>query len=102
MVGVLFCTACTCDYAGKSDFKEEEKMKGVSFFVCKVILTIVLFVFVFLPCGCSSYEQMGETAAEGRRRHQRNLRIQRQQLMADLDTLLLLDKPSKLTDKRIP
>jgi hypothetical protein len=102
MAGVLFCTACTCDCAGKSDFKEEEKMKGVSFFVRKVILTIVLFVFVFLPCGCSSYEQMGETAAEGRRRHQRNLRIQRQQLMADLDTLLLLDKPSKLTDKRIP
>jgi len=68
----------------------------------KVVLAIVLFVLVVLPCGCSSYEQMGETAAEGRRRHQRNLRIQRQQLMADLDTLLLLDKPSKLTDKRIP
>jgi len=68
----------------------------------KVILAIVLFVFVFMPCGCSSYEQMGETTAEGRRRHQRNLRIQRQQLMADLDMLLLLDKPSKLTDKRIP
>jgi len=128
MVGVLFCAACACDYAGKSDFKEEEKMKGVCFFVSphsrrrvyscgsrgkvilvlrsellrRVVLAIVLFVFVFLPCGCSSYEQMGETAAEGRRRHQRNLRIQRQQLMADLDTLLLLDKPSKLTDKRIP
>lgn len=98
----MFCTDYTCDYAGTSDFKEEEKMKGVSVLVCKVILTIVLFVLVFLPCGCSSYEQMGETAAEGRRRHQRNLRIQRQQLMADLDTLFLLDKPSKLTDKRIP
>ena len=102
MAGVLFCAACPCDYAGKSDFKEEEKMKGVSVLVCKAILTIVLFVLVFLPCGCSSYEQMGETAAEGRRRHQRALRIQRQQLMADLDTLMLLDKPSKLTDKRIP
>jgi hypothetical protein len=102
MVEVLFCADCTCDCAGKSDFKEEEKMKGVSFFVCKVILAIVLFVFVFLPCGCSSYEQPGETAAEGRRRHQRALRINQQQMMADLDTLMLLDKPSKLTDKRIP
>ena len=125
---MLSCESKNGDCAGTGDFKEEEKMKGVSFFVsplsrgrvypcgsrgkvilvlrskllCRVVLVIVLFVFVFLPCGCRSYEQMGETAAEGHRRHQRNLRIQRQQLMADLDTLLLLDKPSKLTDKRIP
>jgi len=116
MVGVLFCTACTCDCASTGNFKEEEKMKGVSVLVSplsrrqvypcrsrsKVILAVVLFVFVFLPCGCRSYEQMGETAAEGRRRHQRNLRINKQQMMADLDKLMLLDKPSRLTDKRIP
>jgi hypothetical protein len=77
-------------------------MKGVSVFLCKVILTVILFVLVFLPCGCKSYEQPGETAAEGRRRHLRNQRINQQELMADLDTALLLDKPSKLTDKRIP
>jgi hypothetical protein len=77
-------------------------MKSVSVFVCKVILTLILLVFVFLPCGCGSYEQMGETAAEGHRRHLRNLRINRQQMMADLDMIMLLDKPSKLTDKRIP
>ena len=94
-------------------------MKGVSVFVSplsrgqvypcegtrsrsKVILAIVLFVFVFLPCGCRSYEQPGETTAEGHRRHQRNLRINKQQMMADLDKLMLLDKPSRLTDKRIP
>ena len=123
VIGRLFFEriACTGDL-------EKEKMKGVSVILSplsrrqvypcpsrgkvilmlrselirRVVLAIVLFVFVFLPCGCRSYEQMGETAAEGHRRHQRNLRIQRQQLMADLDTLLLLDKPSKLTDKRIP
>ncbi|MFH1884358.1 MAG: hypothetical protein ABIL62_16805 [Planctomycetota bacterium] len=75
-------------------------MKGVS--VCKVILVIVLCALFFIPLGCSSYDQMGETAAEGRRRHKRALRINRQEMMADLDTLMLLDKPSKLTDKRIP
>jgi len=32
----------------------------------------------------------------------RALRINRQEMMADLDMLMLLDKPSKLTDKRIP
>ena len=103
-------------------------MKGVSFFVSprkrgqvypcgsrgkvilvlhsellrRVVLAIVLFVFVFLPCGCRSYAQPGETAAEGHRRHQRTLRINQQEMMADLDKLMLLDKPSKLTDKRIP
>jgi len=125
MVGVLFCAACTrvtagasesffactpvlsCESrnggcAGTGDFKKEEMMKSVSVFVCKVILAVVLFVFVFVPCGCRSYAQPGETAAEGRGRHQRNLRINRQEMMADLDKLMLLDKPSKLTDKRIP
>jgi hypothetical protein len=77
-------------------------VKSTSFFVVKVILTVIVFVFVFLPSGCSSYEQMGETAAEGRRRHIRNSRLNQQQLMADLDSFWLLDKPSKLTDKRIP
>ena len=75
-------------------------MKGVS--VCKVILVVVLCALFVVPLGCRSYEQLGETAAEGRRRHIRNLRIDRQVMMADLDALLLLDKPSKLTDKRIP
>jgi hypothetical protein len=82
------------------DFKEGMMMKGVSVF--KAILIIVLCALFFMPLGCKSYEQMGETAAEGRRRHKRTLRINRQEMMADLDMLMLLDKPSKLTDKRIP
>ena len=75
-------------------------MKSVS--MCKVILVVVLCVLFLVPLGCRSYEQLGETAAEGHRRHKRALRINRQEMMADLDMLLLLDKPSKLTDKRIP
>ena len=77
-------------------------VKSISFFVFKVVAIVIIFVFVLLPFGCKSYEQMGETAAEGRRRHLRNRRINQQQLMADLDTFWLVDKPSKLTDKRIP
>jgi len=71
--------------------------------------TICLFTFAFLLCGlvfwlggCRSYEQLGETTAEGRRRHLRTLRINRQEMMGDIDRAMLLDKPSKLTDKRIP
>ena len=77
-------------------------VKSISFIVLKAILTVIVFVFVLLPSGCSSYDQMGETAAEGHRRHLRNSRLNRQQLMADLDSFWLIDKPSKLTDKRIP
>ena len=67
-----------------------------------VALTVILGALVSLACGCSSYEQPGETAAEGRRRHERVARINQQELMADIDKVLLLDKPSRLTDKRIP
>jgi hypothetical protein len=49
-----------------------------------------------------AYAQLGETEAEGRRRHIRTSRINRQQMMADIDAVLLLDKPSTLTDKRMP
>ena len=75
-------------------------MKSVS--LSKVILAVVLWVLMFLPCGCSSYEQPGETVAEGRRRHLRNARIDQGELMADMDKFMQSDKPSKLTDKRIP
>ena len=77
-------------------------IKSVSVFVCKVILVVALLILVFMPLGCSSFNQPGETAAEGRRRHDRIARINRQEMMADIDKALLLDKPSKLTDKRIP
>lgn len=76
-------------------------MKSVSALVCKSILAIILGIFVVLPFGCST-SQLGETAAEGNRRHRRNLRINQSELMADIDMVLMLDKPSRLTDKRIP
>jgi len=48
------------------------------------------------------FAQLGETEQEGRRRHQRAMRINQQELMADIDRFFMLDEPSKLTDKRIP
>ena len=75
-------------------------MKSVS--AWKVIQVVILCALFLVPLGCRSYEQMGETAAEGRRRHKRALRINKQEMMSDLDTFMLLDRPSKLTDKRIP
>ena len=78
-----------------------EMMKSVSVSLCKVILPVILLVLVFMPLGCNT-TQPGETAAEGHRRHQRTARINQQELMADIDMVLMLDEPSRLTDKRIP
>ena len=76
-------------------------MKSDSAFVCKVILAVFLSALVFLPFSCSS-SQLGETTAEGNRRHHRVLRIDQQELMEDADEAVLLDQPSRLSDKRIP
>ena len=75
-------------------------MKGVSVFASKVIVVVALLALVLMTFGCTS--QPGETAAEGSRRHDRVARINQQELMEDIDTFLLIDQPSKLTDKRVP
>ena len=75
-------------------------MKSIS--ICKMILIIASLVFFFMPLGCNSFSQPGETAAEGHRRHQRTARINQQEAMADIDAVLMLDRPSRLTEKRIP
>lgn len=87
------------DRFGLSDEEKGKMMKDVFDCICKVMLSVVLCAIVFLGCGC---QQKGETVAEGRRRHQRNLRLNQQQLVEDIDTVLLFDEPSKLGDKRIP
>jgi len=63
----------------------------------------VLFCFVLFANGCAwRTNQLGETAAEGHRRHLRNARINQQELMGDIDRFLLFREPSKLTPMRIP
>ena len=104
--GVLLLTGLTNEKMSRQTttadlpgLKEAMMMKSVS--ICKVILSIILWALVFVAFGCGSW-QSGETVAEGRRRHKRVLSINRQEMMADIDKVMLLDKPSKLTDKRIP
>jgi hypothetical protein len=69
-------------------------------FVCSFV--IIMSCLSILFCGCTSYEQPGESAAEGRIRHKRVLRVNQQEMMEDINKFLLLDEPSSLTDKRIP
>ncbi len=75
-------------------------MKRVS--AWKVIQVVILCALFLVPLGCRSYAQMGETSAEGHRRHKRVLRLNNQGMMEDLDTFMLLDRPSRMTDMRIP
>ncbi|MHC4618256.1 MAG: hypothetical protein ACYTEQ_10945 [Planctomycetota bacterium] len=112
------------------NFEEGKVMNGTdkvkSFGFHFVALAVVLCALVFWLSGCGyvgqaakaatdfsatvltlgskpeACAQMGETEAEGRRRHLRNQRINSQQLRADLDELFLLKKPSTLADQRIP
>jgi hypothetical protein len=77
---------------------EKEKIMKKAF---STILGIILVALVFWMSGCGLETQLGETSAEGHRRHLRNLAVNQQEMMGDIDRVLLLDKPSKLTDKRI-
>jgi len=80
-------------------FEKGKMMKRVSVLV---ILGAFLCALVLWLSGCGPWDQPGETVAEGRRRHLRNARINRQEMARDIDKVFLLDEPSKLTDKRIP
>jgi hypothetical protein len=74
-------------------------MKSV--FLCKFVLACVLGALALLPIACNT-SQLGETEAEGNRRHRRVHRINQSLLMTDIDRFMLWDEPSRLTDKRIP
>ena len=70
--------------------------------VTSMILRIMLCITAFAFIGCTSFDQLGETQAEGHRRHLRIMRISRQGLMEDIDTALLMDRPTRLVDKKVP
>ena len=63
-------------------------------------LAVAVCMLALLLSGC--WDHPGETAAEVNRRHERTIRLNHQMLRDDIDRALLLDKPSTLTDKRIP
>jgi len=64
-------------------------------------LAVVLGALVLGQSGCKT-AQPGMTAAEVNRAHKKVLRANTQEMMADIDTVLMLDRPSHLTDRRLP
>ena len=75
-----------------------QEVRGLS--TRTLALAFVLGVMVLWSCGCAAYP--GETAAEANRRRKRVVRVNSQAMLADVDTVLMLDRPSHLTDKRLP
>jgi hypothetical protein len=70
--------------------------------VAVILLVVTLLSLVVLSTGCGLFNQPGKTPAEVNRDHARALRVNQQEMMADLDRVLGIDKPSRLTDKRLP
>jgi hypothetical protein len=60
-----------------------------------------VFLWSLLLSGCN-WRQPGQTSAEVERQHDRMLRLNTEMMMSDLDRVLLLDRPSMLTDKELP
>ena len=76
--------------------KERRRGTGLRLFAA-----VALCLLGMLLSGCS-WQHPGETAKEASRRHDRVLRLNNQMMLSDIDRVLLLDRPSHLTDKRIP
>lgn len=87
----------------KSLRKVENSKSKVRIVVLRVLTGVfVSCVLALVTSGCKSWGCPGETAAETSRRHERVLRLNQQGMLADIDKALMLDRPSNLTDKRIP
>jgi Tfp pilus assembly protein PilN len=67
-----------------------------------ITLAGLLLTIALLATGCGLFDQPGKTAAEVNREHLRELQINQQQMMRDIDRTLDLDQPSTLTDNKIP
>lgn len=65
-------------------------------------LAFVLGVLVLSTVGCKSWTTPGETSAEARRRRDRIVRANSEQMVSDIEAVLMLDRPSKLSDRRLP
>ena len=76
------------------------KQKVMGLTLRALALAFVLCALMLLPCGCGGHP--GETAAEANRRHKRILRVNGEELRSDVDRVLLLDRPSQLSDRRLP
>lgn len=70
-------------------------------FGLRLFAAVILCVLGMMLSGCS-WRHPGETVSEVNRRHDRMLRLNSEMMLSDLDHVFMTDRPSRLTDKRIP
>jgi hypothetical protein len=80
---------------------ENRKERRNGFRLRLFTFAVGLYLCALLLAGCST-RQPGETAAEVHRRHQRAMQLNSEMMMSDIDKVLMLDKPSGLSDKGLP
>jgi len=68
----------------------------------QVVLMVLLLALVLFSTGCGLFDQPGKTAQEVHREHLRELRVNNQQMMRDVDRWLGFDQPSMLTERKLP
>ena len=73
-------------------------MKNLAVYSCfRNVVCICLFAaFAVCLCGCGG---AGETAGEVKDRHGAIMRTQMHMIQDDVDAVILLDRPTRLTDK---
>jgi hypothetical protein len=67
----------------------------------RLLAVAVLCIVAMILSGCT-WQRPGQTPAEVSRNHSRVLRSNNQLMMSDIDRVLGLDRPSRLTERRIP
>jgi len=66
------------------------------------VTVLVVLGLTIIGSGCGPWASPGENAAEASRRRGRVLRVNHSEMMADVDKVLMLDEPSRLTDRNLP
>ena len=63
---------------------------------------LLVLVLALVMGGCCHYARPGETASERGLRQKRVFRVNCSQMMDDIDKVLMLDRPSGLSEYRLP
>ncbi len=66
--------------------------------ICSILLAVVLSILTISLAGCHG---LGETSEERSADHARQLRLNNEMLIDDIDAIFQTDRPSRLTDMTV-
>ena len=77
------------------------KMKKTNFFKCSRVMFRFCILCITVLCLSGCFKGAGETTSEIHQKHMRVITTSRRQMQNDIDSVFLLDQPSRLNDKVI-